>query len=493
MCGQHGTEVGSHEKPEDQGSHDSTELIQVMSSQTVKTLLPGSDLEILLMTEVPEQTWLPLLPSLPPQSNEDQSLPVQSAGPSRQDSDYHFNHGEVSRDEGNRTYVVPPTTSKVVSCEDIAECLGGQSMADNLGKTSDAGIPVQEDIEMSKPRLVHDKLSTDGLAYDDDSHEYGSKVQVTYLTQDDVTPVHAEEVSLFDDSQQGQSYMSAFCLTSSDADRFHHTNEDESQDYGTTLMLSTVSSYIDMYKAMSEARDIYDVPVYTTMLTGKICGPGQTSQPSKPQTRTEIGVSCCKDASLGNGLVPLSTCSSARISHDSQTHHSRWLWRDGVLWEENTCTNGPNAVCQWWIEVEMTQDKWLDYEGVPRMYIHNPHGVCQEILLSETKFEPPDQSPLNMGHSQEEEKMCRLNWRTPINNPQVFNSQSHRNTTQESLVTETKYKPPGMVLEETKWHWCDGVPWMCSADPQGYQDGSPRHKYLEVETKYRPPDNILHM
>ena len=73
LCGQHMTEVGSHEKPEDQGqeSHDNSQLIQVMSSQTV----PVSDSEMLLMTDVPEQTWLPLLPSLPPQNNEDQSLP----------------------------------------------------------------------------------------------------------------------------------------------------------------------------------------------------------------------------------------------------------------------------------------------------------------------------------------------------------------------------------------------------------------------------------
>ena len=73
LCGQHMTEVGSHYEPEDQGQegHDNTQLIQVMSSQTV----PVSDSEMLLMTEVPEQTWLPLLPSLPSAGKEDQSLP----------------------------------------------------------------------------------------------------------------------------------------------------------------------------------------------------------------------------------------------------------------------------------------------------------------------------------------------------------------------------------------------------------------------------------
>ena len=105
LCGQHGTEVGGHEKPEYQGQNgnDNTQFIQVMSSQTV----PVSDYEMLLMTEVPEQTWVPLLPCLPPQSNEDQSLPVQTTGTSLhmlQDSDYHFNNGEVSRDDVNSAY-----------------------------------------------------------------------------------------------------------------------------------------------------------------------------------------------------------------------------------------------------------------------------------------------------------------------------------------------------------------------------------------------------
>ena len=55
---------------------------------------------------------------------------------------------------------------------------------------------------------------------------------------------------------------------------------------------------------------------------------------------------------------------------------------------------------------------------------------------------------------------------------------------QVSLMDETRFKPPGSVLDDAKWHWCDGVPWMCS----GNQDDSPRQQNLEVETKYRPPD-----
>ena len=101
LCGQHGTEVGGHEKPEYQGQNgnDNTQLVQVT--------VPVSDYEMLLMTEVPEQTWVPLLPSLPPQSNEDQSLPIQTTGTSLhmvQDSDYHFYNGEVRRDDVNSAH-----------------------------------------------------------------------------------------------------------------------------------------------------------------------------------------------------------------------------------------------------------------------------------------------------------------------------------------------------------------------------------------------------
>ena len=136
LCGQHMTEVGSHEKPEDQGqeSHHNSQLIQVMSSQTV----PVSDSEMLLMTDVPEQSWHPLLPCLP-KSNEDQSLPVKSTETSSQDSDYNSIHGDVNSDGVNSAHLLPPTPNKVVqiSCDGMVDCLGGQSMADNLGNKSD--------------------------------------------------------------------------------------------------------------------------------------------------------------------------------------------------------------------------------------------------------------------------------------------------------------------------------------------------------------------
>ena len=57
-----------------------------------------------------------------------------------------------------------------------------------------------------------------------------------------------------------------------------------------------------------------------------------------------------------------------------------------------------------------------------------------------------------------------------------------------SLVDETKFKPPDTIQEEDKWHWCDGVPWSLTQDSHSNQDGSPCHEYLEVETKFRPPD-----
>ena len=58
----------------------------------------------------------------------------------------------------------------------------------------------------------------------------------------------------------------------------------------------------------------------------------------------------------------------------------------------------------------------------------------------------------------------------------------HNIIDQVSLMDETRFKPPGSELDEAKWRWCDGVRWMCSGNPHDNQNGSPCHKYLEVET-----------
>ena len=245
LCGQHGTEVGT--QPDNQGQisqHDNTHLMQVIDSHTLQKSWPGPDSEMLLMTEVPEQTWLPLLPSLPPQNNEDQSLPVQSTGPSPQDSDYQFIHGEVSRDKVNTTSLGPPTINKVESCNDRTDCLGGQFMADNLGKTSDAGIQMG-------PRLVHDRRES--------SQNPGTKGQVINPF---IPAIYKDVITCTDNHRENSDQMQVtrFCQKSSNTDQ----NEDEMHDFSTVPSSSTISSYSDMYRAMSMI--MHDTSTYSALL-----------------------------------------------------------------------------------------------------------------------------------------------------------------------------------------------------------------------------------
>ena len=394
LCGQHGTEVGS--QPDDQGQisqHDNTHLVQVIDSHTLQKSWPESDSEMLLMTEVPEQTWLPLLPSLPPQNNEDQSLPVQSTGPSPQDSDYPFIHGEVNRDKVNTTSLVPPTINKMESSNDT-ECLGGQYMADSLGKTSDAGIQMG-------PQLVHDRQKS--------SQNHGTNGQVIInpfipAVNKDVVPCtnnHQEQ------SDQIQMQVTRFCQKLSNADQ----NEDEMRDFSTSPSSSTISTYSDMYRAMSMI--MHDTSKYLALRRRDGCYEHLT-----------------RDMYQQHPIFTYIRQRRGYISGDQSTH-PEWKWYNAVL---QNCTQLRPGV----------------------------HQIC---LMTETKYKPPDKYSSDVIIT----GIGRQRWhgQQPV-----------------SLVDETKNKPPGTAQEGDKWHWCDGVPWTFTH----HSKSNPCQHYLEVETKFRPPD-----
>ena len=156
LCGQHGTAVGSHEKTEVQDQfdqHDKPLLIEVTSTETVQTLLPESASAMLLMTDVPEQTWQPLMPSSASQSYGNQSLPTESIKflPQGDDchasqgevisGDHHIESDEVSTQLNNSTtlHEEPPSIVNVVSCNgtsqyvDDLDAHSTKCMGDHLG------------------------------------------------------------------------------------------------------------------------------------------------------------------------------------------------------------------------------------------------------------------------------------------------------------------------------------------------------------------------
>ena len=363
--------------------------------------MPVSDSEMLLMTEVPEQTWVPLLPSLPPQNNEDQSLPVQSTGPSPQDSDYPFIHGEVNRDKVNTTSLVPPTINKMESSKDT-ECLGGQYMADSLGKTADAGIQMG-------PQLVHDRQKS--------SQNHGTNGQV--IINPFIPAVNKDVVPCTNNHQEQSDQMpvTRFCQKLSNADQ----NEDEMRDFSTAYIpsSSTISSYSDMYRAMSVIR--HDMSTYSTFLALR--------------RRDGCHEHLSRDVYQQH---PIFTYIRQRrgFTSDDQSNQPEWQWCNAVL--QNCAQLRP--------------------------------GVHQICLTTETKYKPPGRCYSDIVIT----AVGCVEGQQPV-----------------SLVDETKFQPPGTIQEEDKWHWCDGVPWSLTHDSHstGNQpDGSPCQQYLEVETKFRPPD-----
>ena len=400
LCGQHGTEVGS--QPDDQGQisqHDNTHLMQVIDCHTLQKSWPGSDSEMLLMTEVPAQTWLPLLPSLPSQNNEDQSLPVQSTEPSPQDSDYQFIHGEVNRDKVNTTSLVSPTINKVESCNGRTECLGGQSMAVNLGKTSDAGIQME-------PQLVHDRQKS--------SQNHGSKGQV--IINPSIPAIYKDIVPCTDyhQEQSDQMQVTRFCQKSSNADQ----NEDEMHDFSTSPSSSTISTYGDMYRAMSIR---HDTSTFSTILA----------------LRRRDG---CHEH-LSSDIYqqhPIFTYIRQRRGYTSydQSTHLEWQWYNAVLQNCAKLRPGVHQICL------TTETKYKPPDSCSSDIVITTVGRRQSLqgeqpvsLVDETKYKPP-------GTVQEVDK-----WHWCDGVPWSVTHHSHsnkegRSPCQQFLEGETKFRPP---------------------------------------------------
>ena len=263
LCGQHGTEVGSHEQPDDQGQisqHDNTHLMQVLSSQTVTTLMPESDSAELLMTDVPEQTWQPLLPSLPPKSNKDQSLPVQSNRRSLQDSDYHSTHGEVSTDEVNSAYedsntpIINDTGNNIYQLDDgiqadNIECgLNTKAQQQMEGHTSMADLlhVFSADIDHAATTSL-ESIAT--LSNENEFCQQGETIQ-------DYSPVsmnHEDKTSIEVSAVPGDEFQPRIQgMKSSTTDSYYSGQEEGNLDFSTIPLVSSVATYSDMHQALSQ-------------------------------------------------------------------------------------------------------------------------------------------------------------------------------------------------------------------------------------------------
>ena len=226
-----------------------------------------------------------------------------------------------------------------------------------------------------------------------------------------------------------------------------------------------------------------------SVLNGRRCGPLSmelSTEPVYKHTKTEI--------------VALHDSSNTRHPCDNP---AKWCLNDG----------GPDRDTSFKF---LHEQEWHWRDGVPWANIYNSHEVCMQHLLAETKYKPPDAcfvtSSIPGSYGQDRVILYLTAWdninmekrimtmylaaETKFKPPDactfysVIGGRSMNGEKPVSLVDETKFKPPGTVHEVDKWHWCDGVPWMCTDVPNSNLDGGPRqwYMYLEVETKFRPPD-----
>ena len=403
LCGQHGTEVGS--QPDDQvqiSQHDNTHLMQVIDSRTLQKSWPGSDSEMLLMTEVPEQTWLPLLPSLPPQGNEDQSPPVQSNGPSPQDSDYQFIHGEVNRDKVNTSSLVPTTINKVESSNSRTECLGGQSMADNLGKTSDAGIQMG-------PQLVPDGQKS--------SQNHGTNRQV--IINPSIPAIYNDVVPCTENYQEqsDQMHVTKVYQMLSNADHFQNQNEDEMPGFSISPSSSTISTYNDMYRAMSMIR--HDTSTFSTLLASRYDG--------------------CYEHLLRDMYQqhPIFTFIRQRrwYTSDDKSNQPEWQWCNAVLQNCAQLRPGVHQICLRTETKYKPPDRCSSDIIITAVGRQSVYGEQPVSLVDETKYKPP-------GTVQEEDKWhwCDgVPWSSLTNHS---HSNQDGSPCQQYLEAETKFRPP---------------------------------------------------
>ena len=358
LCGQHRTAVGSHEKTEVQDQfdqHDKSLLIEVTSTQTVQTLLPESASAMLLMTDVPEQTWQPLMPSLSSQSYGNQSLPTESIKCLPQEGDCHASQGEVSSGDhhiesdevstqlNNSTtlHEEPPSIVNVVNCNGTSQYV--------------------DDFDAQSIKCMGDHLGN--------QHETDK-----YMTSDD-----------------------------------HYIYQNEATTPNSRVVVTTA----DMFRMQQilQRTDEY-MPSPFTCLSSPIW-----KNDDVDQLEQKWGLLHCQrnivreydpwdtwqaDMTTGTAFRPPDVYSPCLL-----LEKPGWCWRDGVPW---TC-------------------------------IHNPQGMCQECLLWETKFKPPDMR-LSIANRQETEKECRLSWLSlpkisseiPVNLPNIHVAEF-------SLMDETRFSP----------------------------------------------------
>ena len=473
LCGQHGTEVGGHEKPEYQGQdgNDNTRLIQVMSFQTV----PVSDYEMLLMTEVPEQTWVPLLPSLPSTGKEDQPIRgfevvdhmlIHSPGPediqrsvppvagdslcpnSLADSGSQQIHGEVS------------TEHQTVLCS-----IGEIRQTDSL----DSVFSLEAKQQIENHHSIDDVLFSAAGDLDQTSTTCW-KPEVTQST--DIGPCQQGET--IHESSSGTVPVNSHVVTSPEViiepsvvDQYHHDQGEVTFDFGTSPPASSVVTYNDMHQDLMSIDDTPPFPI------------GNVSSQIRKQIDVRVNILLVK---------------SLHEDDPTSSAHAENMWCPIHKW------------------------RWCDWRRIVRQL----HFACWKYLVTETKFKPPDIHNFNNGQHK-----CRWYWHgevpwTALSHPEGGN---HGNSRQKldllesetkfkppdrcsseiavigcssllvqrpksvSLVDKTKFKPPGIVQEGDKWHWCDGVPWTLTH----HSNRNPCQLYLEVETKYRPPDTTHHM
>ena len=434
LCGQHGTEVGGHDQPDDQGQisqHDNTNLVQVLSSQTVTTLMPESDSAERLMTDVPEQTWQPLLPSLTPKSNEDQSLLVQSTRPSLQDSDYNSTHGEVSTDVVNSTYedsntpIINDTGNNISQLDDVIQ-------ADYI----ECGLNTKAQQQMEGHKFMADLLhvfSADidhatttslgliaALSNENEFCQQGETIQ-------DYSPVylnHEDKTSIEVSGDEFQPHIQG--MKSSTTDSYYSGQGEENLDFSTTPFVSSVATYSDMHQALTQ---------------------GYTSQ-------------CPRFLSLNLLVI-------------SATSWVDWTW-------ENDATSAVHHESMW---CPIHKWRWCDQRCMRQL-----HCACWKYPVTETKFKPPDRHKSHI-------KQKKQRWRS-YNTMQWTNAtylhDGHGNSfCQQILKTETKFQPPDKSMTKAQTlavdEWCRS--W-CQSSAQGSRSQNLHNTYqlLEVETKFRPPD-----
>ena len=218
-------------------------------------------------------------------------------------------------------------------------------------------------------------------------------------------------------SEDQPSTNSQIMLLLESSPQYNYSQEEITPDFGSQPIVSSVSSYSDMYQALAERKTT--TPTLTALI---LMGERHGVQPYRQ-----------------NGQEPF-------------PHYScQWLWRDGVPWdnahqnsgyeiekhlrtETNIFNNGETT-----LPGTCTNPTWLWRDGVPWKC-----SQCLEVesdtefkmakkCSSETMIPEPDES-------------CRLCFMymfisTPIR-------ESLHSTNHISLVVETKYKPPGTELNQ---------------------------------------------